>query len=88
MKHIIIPLGAKIQLDIEENSAGSLDIASVPTAIESGKVIALGKDVTLSINIGDMLFFKSWAVDIITHDGKRYYFIDEDTKGICAIVKK
>lgn len=92
----IIPLGNRIQLDIKEPAAGELSLQSMPTAIEYGTVIGIGPDVSqfwagkelpVHIKVGDKVFFKSWAVDIITHEGKKYYFISEDTKGLCAIVK-
>lgn len=80
-------VGNRIQLKIEEPDAGALNLSSMPTAIEFGEVLDVGPDVKLPIKIGDKLFFKSWAIDIITHEGERYYFISEDTNGICAIVK-
>lgn len=82
----IIPWAGKIQLKIDEPSVGILDTSNMPTAIECGEVIAIGEGIN-SIKVGDKLFFKSWAVDIITYDQERYYFIDIDTNGICGIVK-
>lgn len=81
----IKPFGAKIQIKIEEAKAGSLALTGMPTSVECGEVIAVGEWVT-SIKKGDKIFYKSWAVDIITHDGIRYFFIDLDTNGICAIL--
>jgi len=83
----IIPVGNRIYLDIEEPTAGGLDLSSTPTAIEFGTVLALGPDVSQEIKVGDKVFFKAWAIDIINYEGKKYYFISEDTKGICAIAK-
>lgn len=79
-------LGNRIQLKIDEVEAGGLDTSSMMTAVEFGTVLDIGEDVTLKIKKGDKVFFKSWAVDIITHQSKRYFFISEDTKGLCAIV--
>ena len=79
-------IGNKIHLNIEEPAAGALAIASMPTAIECGTVIGIGEQVKLPVKKGDKLFFKSWAVDIITYNAKRHFFISEDTNGICAIV--
>ena len=81
----IKPLGDRIQLKIDEPSVGVLQIEGVPTAIECGEVIALG-DLVIDIKKGDKVFFKSWAVDIITYEGKRYYFISQSSKGICALI--
>lgn len=82
----IKPLGAKIQLGIEKPKVGDLDISAVNVAKEKGKVLAIGKDVTLPIKVGDIILFKAWAVDIINDDGETYYFIDQDSKGLCAII--
>lgn len=80
-------LGNRIQLDIKEPSVGGLDTTSLPTAIEFGEVIGVGESIKSDLEVGDKVFFKAWGVDIITHEGKRYYFISEDTNAICALVK-
>lgn len=85
---IIETLGKRIQIEVDELKAGGLVIDSIPTAVEIGKVVGKGSEVTLPINVGDKIMYKSWCVDICNIDGKRYFFIDEDTKGICAIVKE
>jgi len=82
----IKPLGNIIQLKIEEAHAGALDTSSKQSAIEYGEVLAVGEEVTLKVKKGDKLFFKSWAVDIITHEDKRYHFINPQTGGILAVV--
>lgn len=79
-------IGNRIQLKIEEPTVGGMNIASMPTAVECGEVIGIGEDVKLPVKKGDKIFFKSWGVDIVTHEAIRYYFISEDTKAICAIV--
>lgn len=75
-----------VQIKIEEARAGALDVSSKESAIEFGEVIETGDNVT-TLKKGDNVFFKSWAVDIITHQDKRYYFIDISTNGIIAVVK-
>lgn len=84
----ITPLGGSIQLKIEKVSAGALDTSSKATAIEIGEVVAVGEDVTLKVKKGDTVFFKSWACDIVNHEEKPYYFVNQDTKGILAVVQK
>lgn len=79
-------IGKRIQIEVDELKAGGLVIDSIPTAVEIGKVVGKGSEVTLPINVGDKIMYKSWCVDICNIDGKRYFFIDEDTKGICAII--
>ena len=85
------PLGTKIQLEIKEiehmgQSTGAIN--------EKGKVIAIGKDVWIQEIpgefdhrniIGKTLYFKAWAVDIITDGEQKYYFIDCDSEAICGI---
>ena len=82
----IQPIANKIMLEIEEPKAGALETSSLNVAKEKGKVIGVGELVT-SVKKGDTVFFKSWAVDIITDEGQRHYFIDEESKGLCAVVK-
>lgn len=82
----IFPLEGEIQLKVETQIVGGLDTSSRDSAIEYGEVIAVGIGVE-GIKKGDFIFFKSWAVDIINHDGKKYHFISLKTKGIKAIVK-
>lgn len=101
----IIPVGKKIQLDIDQPTAGVLDLNSYKSTVEFGTVVAVGPEMVMDkemsegvtgpiiafvdrIKPGDRVFFKSWAVDIITHQEKTYYFIDADSEGICAIVKE
>jgi len=81
----IKPIGNKLQISIEKPTAGKLDLSSLSAATEYGKIIALGENVK-GFNIGDMIFFKAWATDIIGYEGEQYYFINSDSEGICAIV--
>lgn len=79
-------LGNKIQLKVDEPEIGGLISDSMPIAIECGEVIGKGDDVTLPVKVGDKIFYKSWAVDIVTYEGKKYFFISQDTNGICAVI--
>jgi len=83
----IIPLANKIQLKIEKPTAGGLDLSSKATATEVAEVMAIGEDV-VKIKVGDVIMFKSWSTDIITYEGKIYYFITDNSDGICAVIKK
>lgn len=80
------PIGNKIQIAIDKPTAGSLDLSSKATAVECGTVVALGKNVSNELKVGDKIAFKAWAVDILTIDSETYYFIDSDSKGLCAII--
>lgn len=81
-------IGNKIRIDIEEPSVGGLDTSSMPTAVECGTVVDVGGGVEAGMFApGNRVFYKSWGVDIVTYEGKKYYFIDLDTKALCAIVK-
>lgn len=79
------PLSGIIQLDIKQAQAGVLDMSSTQTAVEYANVLAVGKDVT-QVKTGDSVFVKSWAIDTVTHDDVKYYFVSEDTNGLLAIV--
>ena len=83
----IIPLKNQVHLKIDEAKAGILDTSSRMSAVEYAEVLALGPDVTIDIKVGDHVFVKAWATDIITHEDKRYYFISTETNGILAIVR-
>lgn len=80
------PLGNKIQLDIKETKIGALQSDSIE---EHGTIIAIGPKVTSvignSYSRGQTLYFKAWAVDVITKGQDKYYFISSDSDAICAI---
>lgn len=84
---IIIPYRNKIQLKIDQPTAGGLDLSSKPTTVEVGTVISDGFE-HLKIIKGDRIMFKAWAVDIINYNNENFYFIDADSEGICAIIKE
>ncbi len=81
----ITPAKNHIQLKIEEATAGILDTSSANISVEYAEIIAVGEGVE-GYKVGDKVFFKSWAVDIITFEGERYYFLDIATNGIKAKV--
>lgn len=83
----IEPIGNNIQLKVEEAKAGVLDTSSRSSAVEYGEVLAVGEEVKLKVKKGDKVFFKSWAADIITHEDKRYIFVNGESGGILAIIK-
>lgn len=86
----IQPLGNTIQLEIDQVSAGALDLSSRESAVEYAKVVAISNEVSSfvdSVEIGDYVFVKAWAIDIISHEGKKYYFCNLDTNGVLAVVK-
>lgn len=75
--------GNKIQLEIKEQKIGAIQS---DTIAEKGTVIGLGMNVDVGVfAIGDTLYFKAWAVDVITEGDKKYYFISADSDAICAI---
>jgi len=79
----IKPTKNHIQLEIDEAKAGALSMESMVTAVEIGKIIAIGDEVS-DLKVGQKVLFKAWAVDIVTVDGKRYYFLDLNTGGLKA----
>ena len=80
-------LSNRIQIKIEKASAGALDLGNSKVSVEVGEVIGIGDKVELDLKVGDKVMFKSWVVDICDYEGETYYFIAEDTNGICAIIK-
>lgn len=82
----IKPLQGEIQIKLEEASAGTLDTSSRESAVEYGEVLAVGDDVH-EIRKGDFVFVKSWAIDQINHEDKKYCFVTLKTGGVKAIIK-
>ncbi len=90
---MIKPLANKIMLDIKEVKIGAIQSDSIE---EHGTIIAVGRNVKHyyadedknkpDFPIGATLYFKAWAVDVITEGDKKYYFISADSDAICAIM--
>lgn len=74
-----------VQLKIEEAKAGDLVTSSRDSAVEYAEVLAVGDGVK-SLKVGDKVFVKAWAIDIINHEDKKYYFCNLNTSGILAKV--
>lgn len=83
----IVPLDFEIQIEVDDPKAGALDLSATPRAIEVGTVVALGDKVTLDLKKGDKILYKSWALDVSVYVGKKYYFINETSKGVKAVIK-
>ncbi len=97
MKIKVIPLGKKLMLDIPETSAGGINIIQGAQIQEQGVILAVGPDVSKAkqngftnnqFEVGQTIQFKAWAVDIITIDKQKYYYIDADSDAICGLVKQ
>ena len=89
---IIQPYGKKIQIQIEQPTVGGLDISAKESGVEVAKVLITAKihiegigDFEFKEN--DKIMVKAWAIDIITYEGTKYYFVDYDSEGICAMIK-
>ena len=81
----IIPQPNLVQLDIKEATAGVLDTSSRDSAVEFAEVIAVGDKVE-TLGVGDKVFVKAWAVDIINYQDEKFYFVDQTSNGILAKV--
>lgn len=81
---IIKPYHHKVLINVQAPTAGELDLSAKPTVVEYGEVVAVGNLVS-DLKVGDKLFFKAWALDVITHEGETYYFLDTQGEGICAV---
>lgn len=81
-----IPVGKKLLLEIKETSAGGISVHQGAQIQELGTVLAVGEFVN-GIKKGDVIHFKAWAIDCITVDGEKYYYLDSDSTAICGIVK-
>ncbi len=79
------PLRNKIQLKIDDVKIGMIQS---DTVAEKATVVAVGADCKPETRelIGKTIYFKAWAVDIITDGQDKYYFISEDSDALCAVV--
>lgn len=79
------PLNKKLQLQINEVKIGAIQSDSIT---EKGTILRMAKDcVKFNDNdVGREIYFKAWAIDVITDGNEKYYFISEDSEGICAMV--
>lgn len=87
----VIPTGDRIYLGMAtvETVGGktiSLDTSSKKTVKEVATVEGIGPDVK-TVQVGDKVMVKAWAVDSITYEKKEYFFVLERSGGICAIIK-
>ena len=84
------PIGARLLIGLEEvKTIGNFQINS-PTAIEIGKVLAIGNSWNHDeepVKVGDTIHFKSWALDCITIGDGRFYYLWQKTGGLCGAVK-
>lgn len=91
----ITPLGENVQLELDEVTAGALNTSSRDSAQEYAKIIALSPNVIENAKdypkscpkVGDYVFVKAWAIDIINHEDKKYYFCNLNSNGVLAIVR-
>lgn len=74
-------------------------IEEVGTILAVGTEVHIAKSPIINLNdnkityqayvaeelIGKKLYFKAWAVDVITVGDTKHYFIDADSDGLCAI---
>lgn len=90
----IKPQPGIVQLKIDEATAGALNTSSRDSAVEFAEIVGISDTDTVRINpkatddfnIGDRVFIKAWAIDIVNHEGIKYYFCNIRTGGIlCKI---
>lgn len=91
MKTKVKPYGSKLLLSIPETKTGALEVQQGAQIQEVGTIIDIGDSVVNwegnPLKIGDTLHFKAWAVDIITVDGEKFYYLDADSDAICGVVR-
>ena len=84
----IQPFSDQIYIKIDEVKAGILNTSSRESAVECAEVLALGQGTEGGIlKVGDKIFVKAWAIDIITHGDAKYHFVNVTSGGILAKVK-
>ena len=85
----IKPFVNQVYIKLNEPKVGALQTTK-DSAIECAEILAIGN---LSDNrspgemkVGDKIFVKAWAIDIISYEDKKYHFINIDSGGILARV--
>lgn len=80
----IKPLNNKIKLQLTEETIGGIKTDSVS---EKGVILAVGEMCKnfSKTHIGRTLYFKAWAVDVITEGTEKHYFLSDDSDAICGI---
>lgn len=85
---MIIPIGKNILIAVDTvKKVGDLQTEGKKTMNENGKVLAVGSEVTLDIKKGDTVLVKGWAIDSINYEKQEYFFVNEESGGICGVVK-
>lgn len=93
----ILPTGSRIYLGLKPiQKVGDLDVSSKKTVQEWGVITAKGPECTSKVvidgeavylKVGDTIMFKAWALDSITYEKEEYFFVDEKSGGICAVIQ-
>lgn len=81
---MIKPINKKIKIEMTAEKIGGIQSDYVA---ERGVILDVAED-CIKISkaaVGRVLYFKSWAVDVITIDDEKHYFISEDSDAICGI---
>ncbi len=100
-KVIVRPLGRKLLLDIPETKAGGIQVVQGAQIQEQGTIIDMGpgvpqrhpvqgtgrRDNPEGFEIGDVVQFKAWAIDIVTIDGQKFYYLSCDSDALCSRVE-
>ncbi len=82
---MIIPIKDIVYLKIDEVKAGALDTSSRASAVEVAEVLAVGEGV-ITPRVGDKIFVKSWGIDIVNYEDKKYHFVNQNTGAILATI--
>lgn len=82
----IKPLDGIVQIKIEEAKAGALNTSSRESAVEFAEVLSVGENCG-TIKKGDKVFVKAWGIDIVSHEDKKYYFVNLNNKALLAVVQ-
>ena len=81
----IKPLPNRIYIKINVVTAGVLDTESINLFDEVAEVISVGSDVK-DVKPGDKILFEQYGLCISRIDGKKHFFIDQESGCINAIL--
>lgn len=81
----IEPMPNVVYLKTEAQKVGNWDTSSKDSAVEFAEVVGIGEGVK-NLKVGDKVFVKAWAIDLVNHEGIWYKFCNLNTDGILAII--
>ena len=83
----IHPMPGCVYIKTQSQKVGGFDTSMRDSVVEYAEVIALPEhNVPMQLEVGDKIFVKGWAIDVIDFEGEKYEFCNLETNGILCKV--